>query len=279
METFKVKRAVIKVNGLNLFYRDTVSNNQPILCLHGKWGRGETWTDFMLRYKDRYRIIAPDQRGHGLSDKPAARYAGEDFAADAYELIKHLKLDTAIVVGHSLGGRNAAYLAALYPQAVKSLIILDTQADGSDRLSDITPDKVSPTDKFTADWPTPYSTYEEAIRDISKRFGAETNVRYFIESLFETVEGYDFLFSRYAMSAIDVYYQRWYHILKQIKCPILFIRAKDSWYLSEKEADKIKTFMNNYTYFEVSSSDHMVYADNPDEFYPIFDQFLKKYGQ
>ena len=274
MEESKIKRAMIKVNGLNLFYRDTVSNNQCILCLHGKWGRGETWTDFMFRYKDRYRIIAPDQRGHGLSDKPIMRYAGEDFAKDAYQLIRRLECGPAIVVGHSMGGRNAAYLAALYPQEVEALAILDQQAEGPESLSNLPPDKVSSVDGLTTDWPTPYPTYEEARRDLSKRFGRETNVRYFLESLVETVEGYDFLFSRYAMAAIAEYAQGWYHILPQIECPVLFVRASDSWCVSKEEADKMKTLMKNCTYFEVANSDHMVYADNPDEFYPQFEQFI-----
>jgi pimeloyl-ACP methyl ester carboxylesterase len=270
----KIKRAMIRVNGLDLFYRDTISNKQSILCLHGKWGRGETWTDLMFRYKDRYRIIAPDQRGHGLSDKPVARYAGEDFAEDAYQLIKQLQCGPAIVVGHSKGGRNAAYLAALYPQEVKALAILDESADGPDTLSDLPPDKVPSVDKLTADWPTPYPTYEEAIQDLSKRFSLKTNVRYFLESLVEKVEGYDFLFSRYAMSAIGAYSQGWHHILSQIQCPVLFVRAEDSWCLSKEEAEKMKKLIKDCTYFEVTNSDHMVYADNPDEFYPRFEQFL-----
>jgi 2-succinyl-6-hydroxy-2,4-cyclohexadiene-1-carboxylate synthase len=114
-----------KVNGINLFYRDTLSGDQTILCLHGRWGRGETWTDLIARYRDRYRIIAPDQRGHGLSDKPIARYAGEDMAADAYELIRYLGCAPVIVVGHSMGARIGAYLAALYPQVVKAFALLD----------------------------------------------------------------------------------------------------------------------------------------------------------
>jgi pimeloyl-ACP methyl ester carboxylesterase len=276
MEESKMKRAMIKVNGLNLFYRDTVSGHQSILCLHGKWGRGETWTDLVSRYKNRYRIIAPDQRGHGLSDKPIARYAGEDFAEDAYQLIKQLGCDPVIAVGHSKGGRNAAYLAALYPQEVKALAILDESADGPDTLSNLPFDKVSSVDKLTADWPTPYPTYEDALRDLRKRFSAETNVRYFLESLVETVEGYDFLFSRHAMSAISEYAQAWYHILPRIKCPVLFVRAKESWCLFEEEAEKMKKLIKDCTYFEVTNSDHMVYADNPDEFYPQFEQFLTR---
>lgn len=274
----KITRAIQKVNGLNIFYRDSGSGKPPILCLHGKWGRGETWIDFMSRYGDKFRVIAPDQRGHGLSDKPIARYAGEDFATDSYELLKNLGCVPAIVVGHSIGGRNAAYLAAMYPQAVKSLIILDATADGPKNLSNLAPDKVSPIDNFTNDWPTPYRLYKEAEDDLSKRFPRETNVRYFLDSLFENTNGYDFLFSRQAMSAIDVYYQGWHHILKQIQCPVLLIRAENSWYLSKEEAVKMEKTLKNCTYFEMSNSDHMIYVDNPDEFYPRFEEFITKFN-
>jgi hypothetical protein len=50
----------------------------------------------------------------------------------------------------------------------------------------------------------------------------------------------------------------------------------DSWCLSEEEADRMKTMIRDCTYFEVTDSDHMVYADNPAEFYPQFDLFLKR---
>jgi 2-succinyl-6-hydroxy-2,4-cyclohexadiene-1-carboxylate synthase len=103
----------------------------------------------MFRYKDRFRIIAPDQRGHGLSDKPITRYAGEDFAEEAFELIKQLKCRPVILLGHSLGGRNAAYLAALHPEIVKGLIILDTKAEGPENLSTLPPDKVSIIHRFS----------------------------------------------------------------------------------------------------------------------------------
>ena len=274
MEEPRIKRAMITVNGLNLFCRDTVSGNQAILCLHGRSGRGETWTDFIFRYRDRYRIIAPDQRGHGLSDKPVARYAGEDLAADAHELIRELGVGPAIVVGHSMGGRVAAYLAALYPQDVRALALLDEGADGPESLSELPPEKVPAVDGLTADWSTPYPTYEEAIRDLSERFGRESNVRYFLESLVETVAGYDFLFSRYAMAAISEYHQAWHHLLPEIQCPVLLVRASDSWCLSKEEAQKMKPLIRDCTYFEVTNSDHAVYADNPDEFYPGFEQFI-----
>jgi len=269
-----MQRAVIEVNGVNLFCRDTLEGGETILCLHGKWGRGETWVDFIRRYRDRYRVIAPDQRGHGLSDRPIARYAPQDLAADAHVLIEKLGCGPAIVVGHSMGGRVGAFLAARYPEAVKALAILDCGPEGPETVSILPPEKVSPVDELTADWPTPYASYEEALDDLSSRFPMLSNVRYFQESLVETVEGYDFMFSRFAMAALKEYMCEWYHILPEIECPVLLVRAKESWDLSKEAAERMRGLIKDCTYFEVSRSDHMVYADNPDEFYKGFDRFL-----
>ena len=270
----KIRRAMKKVNGLNIFYRECGTGGRPMICLHGKYGRGETWYDLMSRYGSRFRVIAPDQRGHGLSDKPIARYAGEDFAADSHELLKALDATPAIVVGHSIGGRNAAYLAALYPHAVKALVIIDAKASGPESLSTIPTHQVPVSDALTGSWPTPYKSYQEALSDLSMRFPRETNVRYFLDNLVESVEGYDFLFSQYAMSAIDVYYQGWLHILKQIQCPVLLVRAESSWYLSRDEVPEMRKLLHNCSCFEVTDSDHMVYVDNPGQFYPVFEDFV-----
>ena len=273
---FNIERKMIKTNGLNLFCRDTGGDGTAMLCLHGRWGRGETWIDLISRYAGRYRVIAPDQRGHGLSDRPMARYAGEDLAGDAHGLIQRLNCGLVIVVGHSMGGRVAAYLTALYPLDVKALAILDEPAEGREKLSDLAPEKIAPVDKLTTDWPTPYPSYDAAVRHLSERFPRSTNVRYFMDSLMETAAGYDYMFSRHAMSAINQYSQRWHHLLPQLKCPVLLVRAAESWCLLAEEAAGMRTAIEDCTYFEVSDSDHMVYADNPGEFYSGFEEFLQK---
>ena len=115
MENVKIHRSMAKLENIDIFYRDTKTDGQAILCLHGRWGRGETWVDFMRHYGEKYRVIAPDQRGHGLSGKPIAKYTGEEMAADMVALLDFLNLDSVILVGHSMGGRVAGYLTALYP--------------------------------------------------------------------------------------------------------------------------------------------------------------------
>jgi len=278
IERSGITRAKAGVNGINLFYRDTGSDRQPMLCLHGRWGRGETWSDLISRYQDRYRIIAPDQRGHGLSDKPIAPYPAEEFAKDMYELLHLLGCGPAIVVGHSMGARMAAYLTHLHPEAVKALAILDEPADGADKADIPAPAEIVSDDGLTADWPLPFASRSDARKFLKDRFKRDSNVDYFMDSLYETIGGHDFLFSRYSMAAIGEYWNSWYHILPQIQCPVLLVRAAESWCLPQESADKMRALIKNCTYFEVSDSDHMVYTDNPNEFYQRFDDFLNSLG-
>jgi len=273
----KLKRSFVQCGGIKFFYLDSVENDKNILCLHGKWGRGETWNDFIKRYHSRFRIIAPDQRGHGLSDKPVARYAPQDMAEDAFQIIKQLKAVPSIVVGHSMGGRNAAHLAALYPEAVKGLVILDIGPGGSEELSQLSPASVMPIDELTFEWPTPYSSMNDAVKHLNSCFKYKSNVDYFLQSLTEGDEGYDYMFSRYSMAAIAQYLVEWTDILPRIQCPVLLVRAENSTDLTKDEAEKMQSLIKDCTYAEISKSDHMVYIDNPEEFYPIMDDFLKRF--
>jgi len=269
-----MKRIIVPANGLKFFCLDTGGDKPVILCLHGRWGRAETWARFMNRYQDRFRVIAPDQRGHGLSDKPLARYASEDLAADAYAIVKGLGCDQIIAIGHSMGARVATYLAAAHPELVRALAILDCTADGNAEVLSLSPEQVSPIDDLTKDWPTPYPTLADAHADFAKRFPLPSNVEYFKQSLHETAAGYDFLFSRRAMAALGHYNARWFDLLPRILCPTLLVRAADSWDLPKETAMKMRTLMRDVEYAEISGSDHMVYADNPAEFDPVMDRFL-----
>jgi pimeloyl-ACP methyl ester carboxylesterase len=246
-----------------------------MLLLHGRWGRARTWSDLMLKYGDRYRMLALEQRGHGLSAKPAGGYSPVDMARDAHDFLEQLDMGPAIVVGHSMGGRIAAFLAVEYPELVRACAILDCESYDPDKQKQDPGDESQDADPLTKDWPIPFATSQDALDFLHKTFKRETNVRYFADSLVETADGYDFLFSRHAMSAIERSMRGYYGVLPQIQCPTLVVRAAESIFLSAEEAADIQTQIKNCTYFEVSNSDHMVYADNPAEFEAGFERFLE----
>lgn len=101
---------------------------KPIIFLHG-------FPDFWAGWKRQigpmaeagYRVIVPDQRGYNLSDKPRgiASYRLDLLAKDVVGLIDVSGSEKAIVVGHDWGGVVAWAIAALYPQRVERLAVLD----------------------------------------------------------------------------------------------------------------------------------------------------------
>jgi len=72
----------------------------------------------------RYRALAPDQRGHGGSDKPERGYATDDFAADVDAFMEAVGLEEATLVGDSSGGLIAQRVALEYPRRVGRLVLI-----------------------------------------------------------------------------------------------------------------------------------------------------------
>jgi 2-(acetamidomethylene)succinate hydrolase len=99
---------------------------RPVICLHGITANAYVWLPVMERLAADFRVVAIDQRGHGRSDRPAdAAYAARDFAADVVALIAALGGEPAILIGHSLGARNALAAAVAAPRDVAAVVAID----------------------------------------------------------------------------------------------------------------------------------------------------------
>lgn len=107
-------------DGLRIAY-DDVGAGEPIVLLHGfaadrrlNW-RVTGWYDVLTHAG--FRVIAPDARGHGASDKPSEpdAYRPEGIAGDVVRLLDHLGIRQATLFGYSMGGRNAAWLLHRHP--------------------------------------------------------------------------------------------------------------------------------------------------------------------
>jgi 2-(acetamidomethylene)succinate hydrolase len=98
----------------------------PMVFLHGVTANARVWDPVVERLADRFRCIAVDQRGHGRSAKPAGDvYLAEHYARDVADLIADVGAGPAVVVGHSLGARNAIVAGATYPDWVRAVVAID----------------------------------------------------------------------------------------------------------------------------------------------------------
>jgi 2-(acetamidomethylene)succinate hydrolase len=98
----------------------------PLAVLgHGITANGYVFLPLMARLADRFRLVSFDQRGHGRSGKPAAGYAAEDFAGDIAGAVRALGAGPALLVGHSLGARNALEAGVRFPGLVAAVVAIE----------------------------------------------------------------------------------------------------------------------------------------------------------
>jgi len=100
-------------------------NGPLLLFLHGITANSAVFAPLMAKLAGRFTTVAVDQRGHGLSDKPDSGYNADDYAGDVAALIRALDRGRAIIIGHSLGARNAVTAAAKYPDLIRSVVAID----------------------------------------------------------------------------------------------------------------------------------------------------------
>jgi 2-(acetamidomethylene)succinate hydrolase len=95
------------------------------IFLHGITSNSAVFEPLMEELQARFRCVAVDQRGHGLSDKPNRGYDAKDYAEDIIALVNTLDAGPAILVGHSLGARNSVMAATWAPDSVKCAVAID----------------------------------------------------------------------------------------------------------------------------------------------------------
>ena len=118
------------VNGIQMHYV-IGGQGDPVVLLHGWPQTWYEWHKVMPALAKNYTVIAPDLRGLGDSSKPATGYDGNTTAEDIYQLVSQLGLNQKIyLVGHDVGVQTAYSYAAVHPNNVSKLVILDVPLHG-----------------------------------------------------------------------------------------------------------------------------------------------------
>lgn len=114
-----------EVNGLN-FYYEIHGRGEPLILLAGMGADHRSWFPQIATFKRYYKVITFDGRGIGRTDRPREFYTFETLAEDIVGLMDRLSLDSAHLLGESLGGIVAQETAINFPQRVRKLVLANT---------------------------------------------------------------------------------------------------------------------------------------------------------
>jgi len=121
------KMPKVKANGINIYYR-VQGKGEPLVLIMGLGAECGDWILQACAFKRYYRVVTFDNRGVGKSDKPSEPYTVKTMADDTVGLMDHLGIDKAHILGVSMGGMIAQEVAINYPERVRKLILVSTNA-------------------------------------------------------------------------------------------------------------------------------------------------------
>jgi pimeloyl-ACP methyl ester carboxylesterase len=122
----RVEHSYANSNGVKIHYA-SLGKGPLVVMIHGFPDYWYTWRAQMEELSKNYQVVAIDQRGYNLSDKPKGveNYDMSLLVGDVVAVIKHLGRERAIIVGHDWGGAVSWTLALMRPDVVEKLIILN----------------------------------------------------------------------------------------------------------------------------------------------------------
>ena len=259
----------VSANGINLHYLDWGNTSAPpVLLVHGLRGHAHSWDDVSAVLCQDYHVLALDQRGRGDSDwAPDGDYSGSAYVADLVGFCGSLKLDSFILVGHSMGGRNSIAFASKHSDQLKKLIIVDigptVDPAGGARIT---------TEMQRV--PEEFDSLDAVVEYMSKqnRFASDQVVRRRLQyATREMPNGkigwrYDLAIREQRRNGTAPPAEDLWPMLPNISCPTLIVRGKQTDLLPAEVAQQMLATLPDASLVEVDRAGHMVFEDNPEDF-------------
>ena len=128
----------LKVGDMDMHYLDWGGSGEPVVALHGLASSCH-WYDLVIPYlTDSFKVVALDQRAHGQTGQPSTGYDWDTLAADVVSALDQMGIERAAILGHSWGGSVALSVAALHPDRVSALALIDGGFSAGPRSPDMT---------------------------------------------------------------------------------------------------------------------------------------------
>jgi pimeloyl-ACP methyl ester carboxylesterase len=240
----------------------------PLLLLHGFTGHAHAWDTLSIALQPHFHVYALDARGHGDSD-PADTYTAEAAFDDISAVVDQLGLTSCILVGLSMGGRNAMYFASRRPDRVQKLVVIDIGPEISKRAA--APSSGPPE-------PETWESIEQAAQHLY-RANPYPGIHYYrwvvSHSLRARPDGalvwkwHPSVKERRIQSDVD-----WWAVVRAITSPTLVLRGEASHVLDREVAERMAKELPHGRFVEIPRAVHTLHEDNPEAVLSALRDFL-----
>lgn len=246
---------------------------RPLVLIHGLFGSSANWGSVARRLASRYRVLVPDLRNHGQSPH-ASVHDYPAMAADLVALLDRHAVRSAILVGHSMGGKVAMHLALTAPQRVAALAVVD----------------IAPV-RYAHDFATVMAGFDAVdLARLTAREQADAQMRsavpgknlrsFLLQNLVRAGGSWRWRLNLPALAGAQTAITGFpdYPPGTTYEGPTSFIHGEMSDYVKLSHRPRIRALFPNAMLSAVAGAGHWVYAEQPDAFLACLDGFLDRAG-
>jgi pimeloyl-ACP methyl ester carboxylesterase len=252
---------------MKLFFQE-YGTGQPLVILHGLLGSLDNWHTLSRTFADSFRVLAVDLRNHGRSPH-SDLFTYEAMAEDLTELLDHLKIPSAHLLGHSMGGKTAMQFALSNPSRVDRLIVVDIAPREYPRLHDEILDALASVNLNAA-------ASRQHVDDELWKKNPDFPVRRFLMKNLTRDSAGAFLWKANLQAITNNYIEIAREITSTLPFPkpTLFVKADQVSYVLDSDIPMIKKLFPKAQIVGVNAG-HWIHAEAPTVFADIVMSFLR----
>lgn len=273
--------------GLKLRYLDWGNEQAPLLLVvHGMRDHARSWDWVARELQHDWHVIAPDLRGHGDSEwSPDGAYHSPYHLLDFIDLVDALGHDPINIIAHSFGGNPTARFAALYPERVRRLVLVDAMGPTAQVIAkwnelgvvNRARDWVAKSRAISESGPRRYASMEEAVArmaEANRHLSIEQARHLAIHGARKYADGYgwkydprigNFLPEDFAIDLAEYW--------REIRAPTLICWGTESW-TTNPATDGRSAHFHDHRNICFENAGHWLHHDRLDDFLTAVRGFL-----
>lgn len=270
-ENYEYKEGYLTSQGFRIHYLEWGNRGEMIVTLHSMMMDAPSFNIFSKSMSKNHRILALDLLGHGESSKPTQMVSLEQQVETVRGVVQKKSFSKFTLIGHSIGGYLGMVYAAMYPEEVSRLVLVDI----APREAPLQRTGMTAPPKF-------FNTGEEVSAYFKERYAGftpealENRLKYAIQIApdgkirFKTDMDTIVMVRSSYRADLDL----WSYV-KKIKAPVLVMKGGESASVSPRVVEKMKTLIKDLSMIEFAGTGHMIPQERPEEFEEAIRNFIK----